>query len=61
MIDFCEWEDDGEGNWDTSCGIPFVLIDGTPDENGMRFCCFCGRLLKQVEFNECPDGGEVKA
>ena len=41
----CNWEADSEGNYSTSCGEIFTLIDGTPTENGMRFCCYCGKSL----------------
>ena len=43
----CVWRDDGEGNWETDCGkiFVFVFIDGNPIDNGMRYCCYCGRRL----------------
>lgn len=43
----CEWLEDDDGNWETSCDNAHVLNDGTPAENGMKFCCYCGRVLKQ--------------
>jgi hypothetical protein len=43
----CEWSDDGEGNWSTECGQLFVLIEGSPHQNGMRYCYHCGRKLKR--------------
>ena len=47
----CSWSDDGdeEGNYETACGRLFSLTEGTPEENGMRFCCYCGGLLKAGE------------
>ena len=41
----CVWKDDGEGNWDTSCGERYIIIEGTPYENNMKFCTYCGRIL----------------
>jgi len=40
----CEWSEVGE-MWETTCGHAFVLNDGTPSENEMRFCCYCGGEL----------------
>jgi len=50
----CTWvEDDGE--WSTDCKHDFVLNEGTPEENDMIFCCFCGKRLAQFpeEEQEC--------
>jgi hypothetical protein len=46
----CRWTEDVDGNWDTDCDNRFVLTDGTPGDNKMRFCCYCGRVLKQREY-----------
>ena len=45
----CEWslDDSEEGNWITSCDNLFGLIDGTPEDNEMKFCCYCGKKLTQ--------------
>ena len=41
-----EW-DDGDNTWSCSvCGEPWVLIDGTPKENGMKFCPNCGAKME---------------
>lgn len=48
----CKWEQDFEGNWQTSCDNMFVLNDGTPEENEMKYCCYCGKKLEQVYFVE---------
>ena len=50
----CEWTQDREfygdatGQWNTGCDNCFTLFDGTPDDNGMKFCCYCGKELKTV-------------
>ena len=43
------WEETEMSGWDgdtawvcSSCGEPWVLIDGTPSENNMNFCPNCG-------------------
>lgn len=47
----CEWSEDEEGNWWTGCDEAFCLTDGTPTENGMKFCCYCGEDLIEVRFS----------
>lgn len=52
----CTWTQDCDGFWETACGEAFDFVDGTPAENGMRFCCYCGKPLKQVPYvPEPPD------
>ena len=45
----CEWGPTTDGNdhgdWSTGCGYEYTINDGTPKENGMAFCCFCGGKL----------------
>ena len=48
MKNECIWKDDGEGNYETKCGDIFTLIEGTPSENRMKFCPYCGRTLRDV-------------
>ena len=43
----CTWTENVDGNWETSCGEIFVLEDGTPSENSMKYCCYCGASLKE--------------
>lgn len=46
---FCIWdEDEWTGAWDTRCGSSFQIVDGTPADNLMRFCCYCGRPIEQA-------------
>lgn len=42
----CLWNEVGE-MWETECGHAFVLNDGTPSDNDMKFCCYCGEPLEQ--------------
>lgn len=45
--EICNWnqEDDDWGSYETDCGQSFNLTDGTPDDNNLKFCCFCGKAL----------------
>ena len=52
MAKDCHWVEDELGNWDTDCGDCHVLIVGKPSENGMKFCCYCGRRLIEVAYVE---------
>ena len=44
----CEWElfDIDTNAYDTQCGNAFLMSDGTPAENQMAFCCYCGLKIK---------------
>jgi hypothetical protein len=45
----CKWTyDDYWCYWHTDCGQDFVLETGSPKENEMVFCCFCGKRLVEV-------------
>lgn len=52
----CTWTPDDDGNWETDCDQEFVFMDGGPDDNNMRFCCYCGRKLVQGVMED--DNGE---
>jgi hypothetical protein len=41
----CEWAEDEDGYWATECGHLFELVDGGPKDNGMAYCCYCGKTL----------------
>jgi hypothetical protein len=50
--DACEWKQDEHsewGEWNTSCGNAFCLEEGTPPDNGMKFCCYCGAAIAAKE------------
>lgn len=47
----CAWAQEPDGGpWQTSCGNEFELIDGTPRDNGIAYCCYCGGSLEQIEY-----------
>ncbi len=45
----CLWSraDDDTDVWETRCGHAFTIIDGTPTDNQMAFCCYCGRRVDE--------------
>ena len=44
----CIWtEDMTDGYWETSCHGEFVFETEGPKANGMKFCCYCGKRLKE--------------
>lgn len=46
---FCVWHNDPEtdNSWGTSCRHLFEIYDGTPTENSMTFCCYCGKPIRE--------------
>jgi regulator of replication initiation timing len=48
----CTWEEDRDGNWETECGHLEIINDGTPSENGMQYCSYCGRPLEEKPWKE---------
>jgi len=42
---YCVWTlDEYDGSWNGNCGATWCL-EGTPHENGMRYCPECGKRL----------------
>jgi len=54
--DTCEWTQDGDeesSTWQAACsGRYFVLEDGTPKDINMAHCCYCGKKLVEVPFEQ---------
>ena len=48
--DFCEWrfEDEEANLYLTRCQQRQLIFDGTPKENGYRYCPYCGKKIKVV-------------
>lgn len=45
----CAWQMDEDGVWWTDCGEGFIIDNlDSPAENGFRFCCYCGREMREV-------------
>jgi hypothetical protein len=47
-FDSVEWE---ANKWDSDCGESYYFVDGGPDENKMKFCCYCGKSLIETVLN----------
>ena len=44
----CNWEVDEQNVWHSACGYELWLhADDGPEENEMRYCPFCGKVLKE--------------
>ena len=54
----CTWFQDGDsesGVYATSCRRYFDITDGTPEDNKMQWCCYCGKKLAQELIAENED------
>ena len=47
----CEWTLIDDGTYETDCKEMFSISEGTPAENKMDYCCYCG---KELYVNESP-------
>ena len=45
---YCLWIEDDDGVYQTSCLHSFEIMNGTPETNGIKFCPYCGKLIRQV-------------
>lgn len=39
---------EGDGIWNTDCGTTAAFEEGTPEENDVKFCSYCGKKMVQV-------------
>jgi len=42
----CGWEKEESGAYLTECDNIFIITEGTPGDNQMEYCCYCGGKLK---------------
>lgn len=55
MSNDCAWARDSDPDtdvWVTTCGHYFRIDEGTPADNDMKFCCYCGKPLRTVSNEE---------
>lgn len=53
MASKCKWKyNEFAGAWETNCKQAFCVIEGTPKDNGMNFCPYCGKELWQLKVKE---------
>lgn len=48
----CDWVQDSDGPYQTACGEAFVFNDDGCKENNFKFCCYCGKELREFKFIE---------
>lgn len=53
----CQWKriDDDNNTWAGECGIEFNLESNLPEENAMRYCPNCGKILEACLDNDKGD------
>ena len=46
-VKYCNWKQDEEDNYETDCGDDeiFSITDGTPKQNKMKYCPYCGKII----------------
>jgi hypothetical protein len=54
----CNWQRNEDGNDDTECGGTWCLMDGTPPENSMKYCPYCGKLIAWGDHEPEDDDDE---
>ena len=48
-MDKCKWTYDEDMDcWEAECDNLFSLMEGTPKENKMKYCPYCGKLIQQI-------------
>ena len=48
----CVWTEDDEGIWSSTCNQEAEFLSGGPQENGYRYCPYCGMALEQKLWAE---------
>ena len=57
-VQHCAWSQDGSDDtdvWGTSCGEYFCLNEGTPKENNIKFCNYCGKPVEEHPYVYEPE------
>ena len=60
----CIWTNattDHSDTWETECGKMFTLNEGSPSDNDMKFCCYCGGSLEEERFSNLEEEAEEDA
>lgn len=45
----CTWTEDPDGIWYTSCEHAHEFTTGTREENGYKFCPYCGNEIQEAK------------
>jgi hypothetical protein len=54
----CDWKEDEDGNWNTSCKQCMVFEYAPPHEQGYNFCHHCGKTICYIKFTPNEDNCE---
>ena len=54
----CTWTGDDDGLWTTECGHAYSFVWDGPEDNGQKFCGYCGKRLIQVAYVEPVEPNE---
>ena len=51
-MDFCVWKYDwNQDTWEClGCGGEWQMIEGTPQENNIHYCPFCGAKIQRFTY-----------
>lgn len=47
----CVWQENEDGVWNTNCDNAHEFIAGSPNDNNYRYCPYCGRYLKSLNYS----------
>jgi hypothetical protein len=48
----CDWKQDSDGDWSTSCQRCMCFEYAPPNEQGYRFCHHCGHSINFIEYED---------
>ena len=52
----CEWTEDADAAWHSSCGRAWQFDDGaSPSAHKVQFCHGCGKLVQEHQFSEIKE------
>jgi len=46
--EICKWKNVGD-YWETGCDGAFILSEGNPKDNSMKYCPYCGKEIKVIK------------
>ncbi len=45
----CYWDRTGYSTYETACESSFIFTDGSVDEDGFKYCPYCGNVIEVRE------------
>lgn len=42
----CLWHENSDCDWDTACGGLWEFMNDGPQENNVKYCCYCGKRIE---------------